>query len=234
MSKILWVVGLILVALGILLGVKTMMSPGQMLILGLTPETAAILLVGGIISLGLGSVINALSGIASTPVAMPVVTMPEVTRTVVAEMAAEPAEDVSARIPGFGRKTAEVAGAAAVATVAIVETKSTAPAAMGSVADTIAALEQAKSDIKTALGGVDSMTAPEENIEPIHAISVEPVEVAPAEGELYVVEEKIIRGRPSRILSDDTVEAETDEGWMRFENLEHLNEYLDSMEPPEA
>jgi hypothetical protein len=26
------------------------------------------------------------------------------------------------------------------------------------------------------------------------------------------------------------VEAETDEGWMRFENLEHLDEYLDAME----
>ena len=52
--------------------------------------------------------------------------------------------------------------------------------------------------------------------------------------ELYVVEEKIIRGRPARILSDETVEAETDEGWMRFENLEHLNEYLDSTEEPDA
>jgi hypothetical protein len=36
-----------------------------------------------------------------------------------------------------------------------------------------------------------------------------------------------VRGRPARLLSDGTVEAETDEGWMRFENLEHLNEYLD-------
>jgi hypothetical protein len=30
-------------------------------------------------------------------------------------------------------------------------------------------------------------------------------------------------------LSDNTVEAETDEGWMRFENVEHLEEYLDAM-----
>jgi hypothetical protein len=49
----------------------------------------------------------------------------------------------------------------------------------------------------------------------------------PPEGELYVIEEKIIRGRPARILSDNTVEAETDDGWMRFENIDHLNEYLD-------
>ena len=50
-------------------------------------------------------------------------------------------------------------------------------------------------------------------------------------GELYVVEEKVIRGRPARVLSDGTVEAETDEGWMRFENLEHLDEYLEAMVP---
>ena len=30
---------------------------------------------------------------------------------------------------------------------------------------------------------------------------------------------------------DGTVEAETDEGWMRFENLEHLDEYLEVMAP---
>jgi hypothetical protein len=53
-----------------------------------------------------------------------------------------------------------------------------------------------------------------------------------ADGELYVLEEREIRGRPARILSDNTVEAETDEGWMRFENLEHLNEYLDSAGEP--
>ncbi len=234
MSKVMWILGLILTTLGVLLGVKSIISPGQMQIYGLTPETAAILLVGGIVSIGLGSVINALTGFTTKPIAMPEIAKAAVTETVV-----EPAEDIPTRIPGFGRKSAEVAGAAAaVAGAAIVETKSTVntitATTTGSVADTIAALEQAKSDIKTALGGVENMTAPEESLEPVHAVSEEIVEEAPAESELYVVEEKIIRGRPSRILSDDTVEAETDEGWMRFENLEHLNEYLDSMEPPEA
>jgi hypothetical protein len=38
----------------------------------------------------------------------------------------------------------------------------------------------------------------------------------------------VVRGRAARILSDGTVEAETDEGWMRFENMEHLEEYLDA------
>jgi hypothetical protein len=53
-----------------------------------------------------------------------------------------------------------------------------------------------------------------------------------SEEELYVVEERTIAGKPARILSDGTVEAETDEGWMRFENVEHLQEYLDAMRSP--
>jgi hypothetical protein len=57
---------------------------------------------------------------------------------------------------------------------------------------------------------------------------------APQEGtggepaELYVVEERMFRGRQSRVLSDGTIEAETDEGWMRFEDFDHLEEYLDA------
>lgn len=54
-------------------------------------------------------------------------------------------------------------------------------------------------------------------------------EALPQEEELFVVEERIIRERPARLLSDGTVEAETDEGWMRFENVEHVEEYLDAM-----
>ena len=46
---------------------------------------------------------------------------------------------------------------------------------------------------------------------------------------LYIVEETVVRGRPARVLSDGTVEAETDEGWMRFENMQHLEEYFDAI-----
>lgn len=226
MSKLMWVSGVILITIAVLLGATSFISPGRMLIYGLTPETAALLLVGGILSLGLGSVINALAGFVAAPAKSSVS---------VVETAAEQIAETPTRIPGFGRKTIETVGAATVAAVAETASPSSAAAATtNSVADTIAALEQAKSDIKTALGGVESMTSPEEHPEPLHVATAEPADEAPAEGELYVVEEKIIRGRPSRILSDDTVEAETDEGWMRFENLEHLNEYLDSMEPSEA
>jgi hypothetical protein len=231
MSKIMWILGLVLAAVGILLGAKSIISPGQMQIYGLTPETAAVLFVGGVLSLGMGSVINGLSNIAGAPAELPMMT-----KAIVSETVSDVVTETPTRIPGFGRKAVEAASVAAGAVVA--ETASVTSAVStttsNSVADTIAALEQAKSDIKTALGGVESMTDPQEHLEPVHAVSVEPVEEVATETELFVVEEKIIRGRPSRILSDDTVEAETDEGWMRFENLEHLNEYLDSMEPNEA
>jgi hypothetical protein len=231
MSKIMWILGLILAAVGILLGAKSIISPGQMQIYGLTPETAAVLLVGGILSLGLGSVINGLSNIAGAPAEIPV--MAKISGT---ESVTEVSDETATRIPGFGRRASDAAGvtAAVVAAETTSVTSVVSTTASNSVADTIAALEQAKSDIKTALGGVESMTDPAEHLEPAQTVSVEAAEVVAAETELYVVEEKIIRGRPSRILSDDTVEAETDEGWMRFENLEHLNEYLDSMEPSEA
>ncbi len=55
-------------------------------------------------------------------------------------------------------------------------------------------------------------------------------EPAGEEDLLYVVEQRVIRGRQARILSDGTIEAEMDEGWLRFENREHLDEYLDALE----
>jgi hypothetical protein len=243
MSKLMWVFGAVLTIAGVLLGAKSIISPGQMQIYGLTPETAAILLVGGILSIGFAAVLGAIPNLAgfeveqetSKPISMKKESTPAV-RTVSEKLESDKSESLI-RPAGFGRKANEMGAAlttaaAATTAAAIVETKAASTTASNSVADTIAALEQAKSDIKTALGGVESLTEPAAEPEPVHAEIEEPaiaVEEA-AEGELYVVEEKIIRGRPSRILSDDTVEAETDEGWMRFENLEHLNEYLDSVE----
>jgi hypothetical protein len=221
---------LLIAALAFLLMLK--LSSAQMQVWGINPDVVATLLVGGILSVGLGGLIEAVkSSGGALALAKPIAN----------EIIAEPAPDV---LPvnqgfGFGRKRveppAEKEPASTIATVTKV-------AAVTSVADTIAALEQAKSDIKTALGGVESMTAPEEELKPTHveAAEIEDEPEAATEAvvadanELYVVEEKIIRGRPSRILSDETVEAETDEGWMRFENLEHLNEYLDSVEEADA
>ena len=246
MSKLMWLLGILLAAAGVALALMTTLSPGKMQAYGILPDTAAILFVGGVLSIGLGGVIDALR--AGGRVAQRAETVGASVKELQTEIESETAADtVEEKAPfqiptRFGRKaanaTAETAAVVASSTSAIDETTKS------SVADTIAALDEAKADIKKALGGMDSMTATNDHPELSHkapsesaaAVKAPAVEehVAEADPELYVVEEKIIRGRPARILSDETVEAETDEGWMRFENLEHLNEYIDSTEEPDA
>ncbi len=249
MSKLMWVLGILLVAAGVALGLLTTYSPGKMQAYGLLPDTAALLFVGGILSIGLGGVIDALR---NNRMAVPDAKSP------IAVVPAKPADEDNnlVKLPvGFGRKAADATATTAAATAAagaILSSTSSiaAQTAKTSVSDTIAALDEAKADIKKALGGMDDMTGTRDR-PPVPPISLTETTIAsstiaqsvPAEPEeeeldtdpeLYVVEEKIIRGRPARILSDETVEAETDEGWMRFENLEHLNEYIDSTEEPDA
>ena len=242
MSKLMTVLGILLLAVGAALAVTGYLNPAQMQIQGLSLDTAATLLTGGILAIGLGGVIGALQGYA------PVVAVPArvetVEETVIAAVvppviASEPApaapvppllaaEESPARIrfPGFGRKSAEVAAT----TVVVAAVTETAAPAKSAVDDTIAALEQAKADIANAIGGVsDIAEAKVEDVAEEVADEEPEAEDEVEDGELYVLEEREIRGRPARILSDQTVEAETDEGWMRFENLEHLNEYLDAM-----
>ena len=229
MSKLMWVLGILLAAAGIALGLMAVLSPGRMDVWGIKLDTAAILFVGGILSLGLGGVIDAQrsSRRVTANRELEVSVAP-----VIAVVEAEPPMQIPT---GFGRKAAGVTTAVAATAASLAE------APKSSVADTIAALDEARADIKKALGGIESVSTPENHAEPVYAEVPPPAVAAAAEEELinadpnlYVVEEKIIRGRPARILSDDTVEAETDEGWMRFENLEHLNEYLDSTEEPDA
>ncbi len=211
MSKLMLIFGILFLGLGVALGLLIQFSPGQMQVLALTPDVAAIFLVGGALCIGLGGVIGSLQeGSIHT-------LRPEAANAAVEVPAAAPA---TPKFAGFGKKsTAE-------------ETAGMSPA----VVETISALEQAKSDIAAALGvdphDVEEVSKPVES-----AIAAEPESAAAVEEEggedndLYVVEEKVIRGRPARVLSDGTVEAETDEGWMRFENLEHLDEYLEAMVP---
>jgi hypothetical protein len=119
-------------------------------------------------------------------------------------------------IPEFGRKTAA----------------SPAPEEISpGVSETIKALEEAKTGIQQALG---EEQRPAKTETPASQPAVAEEAAAEPSGQLYVVEERMIRNRPARILSDGTVEAETDEGWMRFENLEHLDEYFDAMAPSKA
>ncbi len=235
MSRLNLVLGIVLAVLGLVLIVLSIVNPGLMQVYGVSLDVGALLLVGGVLSVGLSGVISAVERGGDAIVPMPAAD--KVPATVQANTQAS---------SGFGRKGSEAAVAAATATLAAAtaqqiasSSKSTVP----SVAETISALEQAKSDIKTALGGMDVINHPSEEMAPVpdaaqHAPAEHAAAQPPAgeegEGELYIVEEKIIRGRPARVLSDDTVEAETDEGWMRFENLEHLNEYLDSVEEGQA
>ena len=263
MSKLMSVLGIVLLAIGLALGLVGLMSPAQMQVLGLSMDTAAIMFTGGVLAVGLGGVIAALESAprsivattALTEVAAPAImeeripdpvpeVMPEPPVPDVPEPQAPAAEPAQPRVRfnPFARKTAEVAGgiaagAAATAAVASTTVQDTATAAVATgksaVDDTIAALEQAKADIANAVGGIGQVV--EEKVEDVvDAVEEQPVaeEEEFGEGELYVVEERDIRGRPARILSDGTVEAETDEGWMRFENLEHLNEYMDAMGEP--
>ncbi len=216
MSKLMLVFGILFLAVGLAMGLKVYFNPGQMQIYGLTAEVVSILLVGGVLSLGFGSLIATLDD----------------------GMNLTSAADLSALQAGMTPPvTPKFAGAAVKVPETKVETEG-APL-KPSVTDTVIALEQAKSDIARALEikpvtmneARPPVDATEATVPEINPYATAAVEEEADENDLYVVEEKVIRGRPARVLSDGTVEAETDEGWMRFENLEHLNEYIDAMAP---
>jgi hypothetical protein len=235
MSKLMLVFGIIFLAVGVALGFLIEFQPGQMQVLALTPEVVALFLVGGALCWGLGDVAGALRE-GPARIKMQASTLDQT------ELAGS--TPPTPTFKGFGTKTK--AASAVILADATEAIAAPTPAANTNVADTISALEQAKSDIATALGVEPAMPQPRvAHPEPPPApleITIAKVDPAPEptpsepdtdetddETELYVVEEKVIRGRPARVLSDGTVEAETDEGWMRFENLEHLDEYIGAM-----
>ena len=224
MAKLMWIYGILLFAAGVALGVILLLStarPG-----GIDIQTAVTLLVGGILALGLGGVIDALAEIRPQVVSAP------------------PVAAAAAPIPEFGPRGAK-APASAPEIAAAADEEVSRP-----TRDTIKALEQARQKIEQAFETRSELPAATEAVAEVRPEAEVEAEVeAEAEsedavveeetvaedevmddGQLYVVEERVIRRHPARILSDGTVEAETAEGWMRFENLEHLDEYLDAME----
>lgn len=231
MSVFLKTVGAALIMLGLGLGVVFFTKPGMLDAFGIRLDTAALLLIGGILANGQAGIIAALQGQRiSAPSSDAVKTVG----------ATEPAPTTASSfvrkvdVSNIGASTAT--GAAAVAGAAVIAAK--APS-KDPVADTISALEQAKADVIKSIGGMDVTTAAPAPVKTETVVAHEEPgaadeETAEEDDGLYVIEEKVVRGRPARILSDDTVEAETDEGWMRFENMEHLNEYLDSAEEQSA
>jgi hypothetical protein len=251
MSKLMWIAGILLIAAGLALGLLVFVSTASVVGWGIDLQVASVLLVGGILAIGLGGIINA---IESRPAVQPAATYESRVETPIAP------------IPEFGRRVFESAPAAAAASAAATPvprkpTPGIADEISEPVRETIQALEQARQKIENAFEPAPIETAAKP--EPAPVAEVETVIVAEEtleesvdeaaeqaatedesveeeavseeevleEGQLYVVEERFIRARPARILSDGTVEAETEEGWMRFENIEHLNEYLDAMAP---
>ena len=231
MSVFLKTVGAALIMLGLGLGVVFFTKPGMLDAFGIRLDTAALLLIGGILANGQAGIIAALQG---QRISVP---SSDAVKTV---GATEPAPTTASSfvrkvdVSNIGASTAT--GAAVVAGAAVIAAK--APS-KDPVADTISALEQAKADVIKSIGGMDVTTAAPAPVKTETVVAHEEPgaadeETAEEDDGLYVIEEKVVRGRPARILSDDTVEAETDEGWMRFENMEHLNEYLDSAEEQSA
>jgi hypothetical protein len=201
--------GLALIALGAL-GVLLKLVLGETFEV-LSLDAGAMLLAGGFVTLALGSLTAAV----------------ETLRAVVAGEAqgVEDFEDQVAPAPSY----AQGLGAAA------------APMRPRGNSHGLAALQEPE----VASRPLDRPKSPDERIsivkdhphptietaaEEVHEFdATPPADDAISEEELYVVEERTIAGKPARVLSDGTVEAETDEGWMRFENVEHLEEYIEAV-----
>ena len=100
MSKLMWILGILLVAAGAALGLMPVVSAASLEGTGISLDLAAILLVGGIVSLGLGSVISLLDQQRALLAGGAVMAAP------------------AAPIPEFGRKAAESVAVAAAASAA--------------------------------------------------------------------------------------------------------------------
>jgi hypothetical protein len=217
MSKLMLILGIVVTAAAIALGLLVFFSPGEMQIRGLTHEVVAILLVGGLVFIGMGGIIGAVERSVEATVELRRLLGGHDLPAAVSRTGFRPEASASTMEPSaqgssvFGKMRRPSEPAKDEYAGVLVASSAT--------TETIAALDKAKEDIVKAL----------ENS------AAEPGQLGDDaeedEDQLYVVEERLIRGRPARVLSDGTVEAETDEGWMRFENREHLEEYLDAMSP---
>ncbi len=258
MKALLFLVGLVFVVAGVATGVVSQMDYGNALI-GLNLGLAATLLVGGFVLMGLSSALGAISGLANTASQglssgsttnvrqesgrdddMP---FPAATAAVGATAGAaslaigsalnKTGESVDAAVD----KVAEVANEAKEKAAEVVEN---ATDTVGDLADkTIDTADSAIDDVAEAAdaakdAATESVVEATSESDSSEDEAADQPETEGDDGEngdqLYIVEEVEIRGKAARVLSDNTVEAETAEGWMRFENIEHLEEYLDAMD----
>lgn len=243
MSKLMIILGIIVAAAGAVLGALINVSPGEMQVRGLTYDVASVLLVGGLGLVGLGGVIAALERTtAATRELRDWLTGQDGGQTVAvaaaatAAVAADAVSEFGAAAvtpPPFTMPTPEPATTVSKFEKLVEESRVSTDRAVAETRETIAAIDKANDELKQALNDEPEPAAAAAEPPPAPP-ATEAAAEATEEGEdtqLFVVEERLIRGRPARVLSDGTVEAETDDGWMRFENLEHLEEYLDAMSP---
>jgi hypothetical protein len=271
MRTLLYIIAILLIAAGMAVGLGSFYAPGQVVI-GLNLESAAILLTGGFIMLGLATVTAALLTVAEAlagnrPGAAPVASLGE------SPAAASSAGDKG--WPGnYGRRKAraggDLPGFLRPARGGSPTMPPPSPPGLGPAQPPpspgglfpekpLRKTEPVPQVITTAIdpGVPDDLQAavereapslerpypPEPEVapepSPVPPAAPTPASTSPAgpapegqsapEDQLFVIEERLVRGKVARVLSDGTVEAETAEGWMRFENVEHLEEYLQAM-----
>ncbi|WP_395684733.1 hypothetical protein [Aestuariivirga sp.] len=214
MAKFMWIAGILFAAAGLAMGVIVLFPTVP--VNGVTLETAIICLVGGMLAIGMGTVIDGHDKLARSQ----------------AQVSLAPAS-AATEIPEFDPRNTKPAAPETSAQPDVVSDGEMSQ----STRDMIGALDVARTSIEQVFKG----KAPSGDGEPVSSRAAAAASGAPpldeeavVSGQLYVIDERIIRHRPARILSDGTVEAETEDGWMRFENLEHLDEYLDAMEQERA
>lgn len=251
MKAILYAISIVLIAAGVAVGLMVLTNAANVVI-GLTLETAAILISGGFVMLGLASVTAALFAVvdaieaarrpASAGAQLPERAHIPPAATAAAATTAAAAGSAAWAASGDGRGAQTVDADAQPSWRPAVHEPAGEPAAE-SPASGPEAVEPEPGEPREE-AAADAVEISEETVvaaSPDHAgdlmdrafaaSEAPPDEDLPPAGEadvLYIVEETVVLGRPARVLSDGTVEAETDEGWMRFENMEHLEEYFDA------
>ena len=270
MRTLLYVIAILLIAAGVAVGLGSFYAPGQVVI-GLNLESAAILLTGGFIMLGLGTVTaalltvaDALTGIGARPGGGALSESPSLAPApgdkgwpgnygrrksktggdmpgFLRPARGGPTAGGAPRPPGLGPGQSPPSPGGLFPDKPPPRKSEPVPPVITTTIDP-GVPKDLQATVEREAPSPDRPYPPEPELPagpaaPLAtpptaaASSAEPApEGSPAtEDQLFVVEERLVRGKVARVLSDGTVEAETAEGWMRFENVEHLEEYLQAM-----
>lgn len=231
MKAALYVLAFLLIGAGVGVGIASVLSPGQV-IHGIDAGLAGTLLASGFMVLGFGVLATSIDGLSQT--LSRTVKLLEARSTLAAEAAAA-GQDIAPRFqpatePAYAAHEHEEDE-----TEADEEEKAPPVASAAEPPPIQIGRETPKPEPQREEVNLPALSDEPDPVKEAAAAKAEAQqrdaedEAGSAEDELYVVEEREFRGRPARVLSDGTVEAETDEGWMRFENMEHLEEYMDAM-----